>query len=62
MNRLSYSQQMDIISSLLEEEINALKALPPKEAKIAARKGLQDIGILDSNGQLTEPYLALLNR
>ena len=60
--RMSYEEQMDEIALALKEEIHQLETLPADEAKKMARKGLMDAGIVDANGNLTAPYVALRER
>ena len=59
MARLSYEEQADVVVNLLQEEINRLKSLPKEEAKLEARKGLMQVGIVDESGKYTAPYAAL---
>lgn len=61
MMRLSYEQQIDALSKILENEIIALKTLPKKEAQLRAHNNLVNAGIIDKDGKLTNPYVALGN-
>lgn len=61
MSKLSYGEQADIISKILKMEIDRLKSLPVEEAKKEAHRGLMEIGFIDNDGNVTEPYVALRN-
>ncbi len=58
--RRNYSEQMSAIDMVLKAEIEALDALPPKEARKKARTGLKKVGIMNRNGKLSAPYVALM--
>lgn len=60
--RMSREEQLHAIADYFKEEIRKFDALPEEQQKEAARKGLMDIGVIDANGNLTEPYLALRER
>ncbi|MBR6222988.1 MAG: hypothetical protein IKQ71_06090 [Lachnospiraceae bacterium] len=62
MRRLSYGEQANEIVALLDKEIKWLDSLPPEEAQKEARKGLIKVGIVDGEGNLTAPYVALRDR
>ena len=59
MANLSYAQQANILAEFIKNEIDRLDSLPKEEAKKEARQGLQRAGIIDENGEYTEPYVAL---
>ncbi len=59
MTNLSYGQQVNILADFIRNEIKRLDSLPKEEAKKEARQGLQRAGIIDENGEYTEPYIAL---
>ena len=56
---LSYGDQMDIIASILKNEIQKLDSLSPEEAQKEAHRGLMKVGIIDENGNYTAPYAAV---
>ena len=56
---MSYGDQMDAISAAFQREIDELESLPPEEAKKKAKEGLVKIGLIDDDGNLTEPYRKL---
>ena len=60
--KISYGEQAEIISDVLRKEVERLKSLPRDEAKKEARKGLMKVGIVDSDGNFTAPYVALRNQ
>jgi len=43
----------------MRRDIERIKSLPADEAKKEARETLMVAGIVDENGELTEPYAAL---
>lgn len=55
----SHVDQMTKIQALLDADIERLESLPKEEAKIFARQELEKTGILDENGNFTEPYARL---
>lgn len=59
MTNVSYEKQMSVIAEILKSEIVKLDNLPKEEAKKEAHKGLVKVGIIDDNGNFTEPYIAL---
>jgi len=59
MTRLSYNQQADLLCKIMRRDIERIKSLPADEAKKEARETLMVAGIVDENGELTEPYAAL---
>ena len=59
MTRLSYNQQADLLCKIMQRDIERIKSLPADEAKKEARETLMVAGIVDENGELTEPYAAL---
>ncbi|MBR4606634.1 MAG: hypothetical protein IKO41_10485 [Lachnospiraceae bacterium] len=59
MTRLSYNQQADLLCEIMKRDIEKIKSLPADEAKEEARKTLIAAGIVDENGELTEPYAVL---
>lgn len=61
MTKVSYEKQMSVIAKILKSEITRLDNLPKEEAKKEAHKGLVRVGIIDNNGNITEPYIALKN-
>jgi hypothetical protein len=60
--RLSYAQQMDILCEAMEEKIERLNTLPKEEALKEAHDFLFDVGIIDEDGNLAEPYVKLRER
>jgi len=56
---MSYGDQMDAISAAFQREIDELESLPPEEAKKKAKENLVKIGLIDDDGNLTEPYRKL---
>ncbi len=59
MSRLSDKEKVRRITYALRQERKALKALPPKEKQAEASRRLMDIGLIDKDGQLAEPYRKL---
>ena len=62
MMKLSYEEQMSAISEILKAEIQNLNSLPADEAKREAHRRLVRVGIIDDNGNYTEPYAALMDQ
>lgn len=56
---LSPEEQTEKICELANKEIERLNGLSPDEAKKEALASLRKIGILDGNGEFTEPYKTL---
>lgn len=48
-----------ILSQILKEEIEEFDKLSKDEAKKKAQEDLKEIGFLDDQGNVTEPYIAL---
>ncbi len=59
MSRLSDKEKVRRITDVLRQERKALKTLPPKEKQAEASRRLMDIGLIDKDGQLAEPYCKL---
>ena len=56
---VSCSEQIKILSQILKEEIEEFDKLSKDEAKKKAQEDLKEIGFLDDQGNVTEPYIAL---
>lgn len=52
-------EQIKILSQILKEEIEEFDKLSKDEAKKKAQEDLKEIGFLDDQGNVTEPYIAL---
>lgn len=59
MSKLSFNEQIVILTDFVNKESVRLKNLPKEEARKEARKNLYQAGIVDEYGNLTEPYIAL---
>ena len=60
--RMGYEEQLHAIAEYFKEEIRKFDALPEEQKKEAAHKGLMEIGLVDADGNLTEPYRLLRER
>lgn len=60
--RMGYEEQLHAIAEYFKEEIEKFDALPEEQKKEAAHKGLMEIGLVDADGNLTEPYRLLRER
>lgn len=47
MSTSAYTQQLERINQILQEEISLLQSLPEEEAEILARKNLSELGLTD---------------
>lgn len=56
---VSCSEQIKTLSQILKEEIEEFDKLSKDEAKKKAQEDLKEIGFLDDQGNVTEPYIAL---
>lgn len=56
MKNLSYEEQISVIAKALKEEIELLKSLPEEEAYQMAHRELVKWGIIDEDGNYTDPY------
>lgn len=59
LRKLSYEEQISTIAKALKEETELLKSLPKAEAQQMAHRGLVKVGIIDEDGNYTEPYKEL---
>ncbi len=48
MSTSAYTQQLERINQILQEEISLLQSLPKEEAEILARKNLSELGLADN--------------
>ena len=56
---LSANQQVELLTKIINDEIEILDSLPKDEAKKRALKNLYGAGIVDEDGNYTEPYKIL---
>lgn len=47
MSTSAYTQQLEKINQILQEEISLLHSLPEKEAEALARKNLSELGLVN---------------
>ena len=59
MSGLTDKETVRRITDALRQERKALKAFPPKEKQAEASRRLMDIGLIDKDGRLAEPYCKL---
>ena len=50
------SEQTQIIIQSMRDYINRLEQMSAEERQNTARQSLQEIGVLDQNGEITQPY------
>lgn len=62
MANLSYEDKMNIIADEFKKRIQRLESLPVDEARKEAHESLVNIGLVDNEGKLTAPYIALRNQ
>lgn len=55
MSTSVYTQQLERINQILQEEISLLKTLPDDEARVLARKNLSELGLLGTKSNNDEP-------
>ena len=56
---LSANQQVELLTKIINDEIEILDSLPKDKAKKRALKNLYGAGIVDEDGNYTEPYKIL---
>ena len=49
MSTSAYTQQLERINQILQEEISLLQSLPEEEAEALARKNLSELGLAGNN-------------
>lgn len=55
MSTSAYTQQLEKINQILQEEISLLKTLPKNEAKVLARKNLSELGLVGTKSNYCAP-------
>lgn len=58
----SCDEQLNAISQAFQKETAEFRKLPKEEARKKAQEDLRKIGLLDSQGNITEPYIALAEK
>ena len=57
--RMSRDEQLHAIADYFKKEIKKFDALTEKQKKETAHNGLMEIGVIDADGNLAEPYRTL---
>lgn len=57
--RMSRNEQLHAIADYFKKEIKKFDALTEKQKKETAHNGLMEIGVIDADGNLAEPYRTL---
>ena len=59
MAKMGYEEQLDTLDDIFQKKLKELQSLSEDEASKVSRQELGKIGMIDYDGNLTSPYVAL---